>query len=69
MELPPSTIEYSVTIAASLAQHFLEADRELGFLSYAEKREVVQPDRGERQLTRLLEILAVIQAHAAATDC
>lgn len=62
MELPPSTVEYGVTIAASLAQHFLQSDREVGFLSYAEKREVVQPDRGERQLTRLLEILAVIQA-------
>lgn len=61
MELPPSTIEYSVTIAASLANHFLQADREVGFLSYAREREVVQPDRGERQLTRLLEILAVIQ--------
>jgi uncharacterized protein (DUF58 family) len=55
-------VEYGVTIAASLAQHFLQADREVGFLSYAETREVVQPDRGERQLTRLLEILAVIQA-------
>jgi uncharacterized protein (DUF58 family) len=62
MALPPSTVEYSVTIAASLAQHFLQADREVGFLSYAEDREVVQPDRGERQLTRLMEILAVIQA-------
>lgn len=63
MELPPSTVEYGVTIAASLAQHFLQSDREVGFLSYAETREVVQPDRGERQLTRLMEILAVIQAH------
>lgn len=62
MELPPSTVEYAVTIAASLAQHFLQSDREVGFLSYAETREVVQPDRGERQLTRLMEILAVIQA-------
>jgi uncharacterized protein (DUF58 family) len=61
MELPPSTVEYSVTITASLAQHFLQADREVGFLSYAEKREIVQPDRGERQLARTLEILAVIQ--------
>lgn len=60
--LPPSTVEYGVSIAASLAQHFLEADREVGFLSYAETREVVQPDRGERQLSRLLEILAVIRA-------
>ncbi len=62
MELPPSTAEYGVTIAASLAQHFLQADREVGFLSYAETREVGQPDRGERQLSRLLEIFAVIQA-------
>lgn len=62
LALPPSTVEYGVTIAASLAQHFLEADREVGFISYAEAREVVQPDRGERQLSRLLEILAVIQA-------
>ena len=50
MELPPSTVEYGVTIAASLAQHFLQSDREVGFLSYAEEREIVQPDRGERQL-------------------
>jgi uncharacterized protein (DUF58 family) len=60
--LPPSTIEYGVTIAASLAQHFLQADREVGFLSYAGTRELIQPDRGERQLSRLMEILAVIQA-------
>jgi len=61
VELPPSTVEYGVTVAASLANHFLQADREIGFLSYAQHREMVQPDRGERQLTRLLEILAVIQ--------
>lgn len=62
LELPPSTVEYSVSIAASLAQHFLQVDREVGFLSYARTREMIQPDRGERQLTRLQEILAVIQA-------
>jgi uncharacterized protein (DUF58 family) len=63
IELPPSTVEYGVTITASLAQYFIQRDREVGFLSYAGRREVVQPDRGERQLTRLLEILAVIQPH------
>lgn len=75
IELPPSTVEYGVTIAASLAQHFVQADREVGFLSYASTREVVQPDRGERQLSRLAEILAVIRpegrvplAQALATD-
>jgi uncharacterized protein (DUF58 family) len=75
LALPSSTVEYGVTIAASLAQHFLQADREVGFLSYAATREVVQPDRGERQLSRLAEILAVIKpegrvpiAQALATD-
>ncbi len=33
----------------------------MGFLSYASTREVIQPDRGERQLSRLMEMLAVIQ--------
>jgi uncharacterized protein (DUF58 family) len=61
LDLPPSTTEYGVTIAASLAQHFIRLDRAVGFLSYAGQREVVQPDRGERQLDRLLDILAVIQ--------
>jgi uncharacterized protein (DUF58 family) len=62
LEFPPSTVEYGVTIAASLAYHFLQLDRAVGFLSYAERREVAQPDRGERQMSRLLETLAVIQA-------
>ncbi len=65
IELPPSTVEYGVTIAASLAQHFLQMDREVGFLSYPKRREFIQPDRGERQLNRLLEVLAVIQAEGA----
>jgi uncharacterized protein (DUF58 family) len=62
IELAPSTEEYGVTIAASLIQHFLQLDREVGFLSYANTREVIQPDRGDRQLSRLMEILAVMQA-------
>lgn len=62
LPLPPSSAEYAITIAASLAQHFIRLDRAVGFLSYATGREVVQPDRGERQLDRLLEILAVIEA-------
>jgi len=62
LEIPPSTVEYAVTITASLVEYFVRRDREIGFLSYAQQREVVQPDRGERQLSRLLEILAVIQA-------
>src|SRR5690606_17598161 len=61
-KLPESTEEYTVTVAASLAQFFLRRDRALGMLAYGQSREVVQPDRGERQLNRILETLAVLRA-------
>jgi uncharacterized protein (DUF58 family) len=62
-KLPPSSEEYAVTVAASLAQYFLRHDRALGLVSYGQRRETIQADRGERQLTKLLETLAVLRAH------
>ncbi|MCA9985073.1 MAG: DUF58 domain-containing protein [Anaerolineales bacterium] len=62
IELPQSTEEYIVTIAASIAQYFLRIDRSVGMLAYGQSHEVVQPDRGERQLSRILETLAVMRA-------
>jgi uncharacterized protein (DUF58 family) len=61
-KLPPSTEEYGVSAAASLAQHFLRRDRALGLVSYSHRREIIQADRGERQLTKVLETLAVLRA-------
>ena len=61
-QLPDSTEEYTVTIAASLAQHFLRIDRAVGLLAYGQSHEVIQPDRGERQSNRIMETLAVIRA-------
>lgn len=61
-QLPASTEEYVVTIAASLAQYFLRHDRAVGMLAYGQSHEIVQPDRGERQLNRILETLAVLRA-------
>lgn len=62
VQLHPSTEEYAVTIAASLAKHLLSQRRAVGMVSYGQRREVVQVDRGERQLGRFLESLAVIRA-------
>jgi uncharacterized protein (DUF58 family) len=62
LRLPPSTEEYLVTIAASVAKYFLRQQRAVGFAGYGHEREIVQPDRGERQLNRLLEVLAVLRA-------
>lgn len=62
VELDPATEEYIVTIAASIAQHFIYKDRAVGMVTYGQAREVLQPDRGHRQLTKILETLAVIRA-------
>jgi uncharacterized protein (DUF58 family) len=61
-QLPPSTIEYGVTAAASLAMHFLHLNRAVGFISYGAARQVIQPEPGEAQRLRLLESLAVLNA-------
>lgn len=58
----PTTEEYGVTIAASLAKHFLAQKKALGMVTYGQRREMVQVDRGERQLSKVLEALAVIRA-------
>jgi uncharacterized protein (DUF58 family) len=62
IELDPATEEYTITVAASIAQHFVYKDRAVGMITYAQGREVLQPDRGHRQLTKMLETLAVIRA-------
>jgi uncharacterized protein (DUF58 family) len=62
IKVPPTTEEYAVTITASLARHFLEKDRSVGFITYGQRRELIQVDRGPRQLTKILESLAVVRA-------
>ncbi len=61
-ELPPTTTEYAVTVTASLARYFVLRNRAVGLSSSARLREYIQADRGERQLTKILEALAVMQA-------
>ncbi|MCA9898028.1 MAG: DUF58 domain-containing protein [Anaerolineales bacterium] len=61
-KLPETTEEYTVTVAASLAQYFLRNDRAVGMLGYGQTNEIVQPDRGERQMNRILETLSVLRA-------
>jgi uncharacterized protein (DUF58 family) len=55
-----STEEASVTAAASLARHFLLENRAVGLLTQGH---VLYPDRGTRQLLKILELLAVVKAH------
>jgi uncharacterized protein (DUF58 family) len=58
-----STEEYAVTCAATLARHFLAARRGVGLSTAGQYRMVVPPERGDRQLNKLLENLAIIRAY------
>lgn len=57
-----STEEYAITIAASMAAHFLNQGRAVGLVAYGQRHEVVPPDRGSRQMLKILEELAVLRA-------
>lgn len=57
-QIPPSTEEYAVVVAASLAKRFIDDERVVGYAAYTPYRQVFQPERGNRQLTRILEALA-----------
>lgn len=61
-QVEPLTEEYGVTIAASVARHFLARDLSVGLIAYGRHREIIQVDRGERQLLKILEALALIRA-------
>jgi uncharacterized protein (DUF58 family) len=55
-----------VSIAASLARHFLRRDRAVGLVSHHQASQatphVLPPDRGGRQLGKVLEALAPLHA-------
>ncbi len=57
-----ATEEYSVTVAASLARHFIDEGRNVGLIATGARLETIAPDRGDRQLVKILESLAVIAA-------
>lgn len=56
-----STEEYGVTIAATIATYLLRQDLSLGMIVNAEHREFLSLDRGDRQIERVLEMLAVVK--------
>jgi uncharacterized protein (DUF58 family) len=65
MLLQPTSEEYAVTATASLAQHFIRQNRAVGLVAYAQRREILPADRGQRQLTKILEALAVLRAQGS----
>lgn len=63
LKLPPSTLEYSVSIAASLAHYYLRQRRAVGFASAGQTYTVLPAERSERQEAKILETLAFVEAN------
>lgn len=61
LDLPPSSMEYSVSIAASLAHYFLGQRRAVGFASVGQTHTVLPAERSERQEAKILETLAFLK--------
>ena len=61
-----STEEYAVTIAASLARHFLNQNRNVGLIGSSRQHISIPTDRGGRQMLKILEQLAVTRADGEA---
>lgn len=57
-----STEEYGVTIAATIATYLLRQDLSVGMIVNSHHREILSLDRGDRQVERVLELLAVVTA-------
>jgi uncharacterized protein (DUF58 family) len=60
-ELPSKTEEYAVSITASIAKYYINQKREVGLVSAGQNYTILPAERGERQLGKILETLAVIR--------
>lgn len=65
--LPPSTEEYAASVGASLGRYFLRRGRAVGLVSCVQSSRkegpsVLPPDRGGRQLGKILQAMALLRA-------
>jgi len=61
-ELPPDSVEYAISIAASISKYYIQKKREVGLISAGQSYSILQSERGERQLGKIMETLAVLKA-------
>lgn len=57
-----STEEYAVRVAASVARHYIIDNRPVGMIAFGKDLRITEPERGQQQLTRILETLATASA-------
>lgn len=61
LTLPPSTLEYEISIAASLAHYFIEHKRAVGLVMQDRAYNMISAERSERQENKILETLAFLE--------
>ncbi len=62
--LAPSTMEYAISITASLAHYYLKQRRAVGLVTVSPQFRVIPAERSERQESKILETLAFIEAES-----
>jgi uncharacterized protein (DUF58 family) len=61
-KLSPSSLEYAISITASLAHYFIAQRRAVGYASAGQGFNIHHAERGERQEGKILETLAFVEA-------
>jgi len=61
-KLIPSTEEYAATLSASLARHYLQAGRTVGYAAASSEVTILTAERGGRQLNKIIESTALFRA-------
>jgi uncharacterized protein (DUF58 family) len=59
--LPRDSFEYTISAAASLASYFLTERRAVGLACASAKSTIVSAERGDRQVSKIMETLAFLQ--------
>jgi uncharacterized protein (DUF58 family) len=61
VKLPPSTFEYCISAAGSVARYFIRHGQALGFASAGQQYVSLSAERGERQFNKILEMLGLLR--------
>ncbi|MCS6994329.1 MAG: DUF58 domain-containing protein [Anaerolineales bacterium] len=62
VKLPPSTLEYGICLAASLAHYFVSRRRAAGLVTNGPVYTVIPAERSDRQESKILEMLTFVRA-------
>jgi uncharacterized protein (DUF58 family) len=66
-KLPCDTYEYSISIVATLANYFIRIGQGIGIHSVGKQSVQIPPEKGFRQLEKIMETLAFIKADGSGT--